>query len=238
MKEFLKAASVERGPALEAGEMALINRQTLRELQPEEVFTFRLAACDNQVDRDNERFSDEALDQMAEKYVGRPVLRDHKWSAGAQTARVYAAQVEEANGIKRLVLRCYLPRTAGTEETIAAIESGVLRECSVGVCCGASVCSICGADQMEALCRHFPGRKYDGKRCYFTLGDICDAYEVSLCAVPSQPAAGTIKSKRYGGELLPDDGMSDRTGTTPRARLLQARLRVAETMSRVGDPDK
>ena len=39
----------------------------------EEVFTFRLAACDNQVDRDFERFTDAALEGLAPLFVGRPV---------------------------------------------------------------------------------------------------------------------------------------------------------------------
>lgn len=99
----------------------------LRELGAEEVFTFRLAACNNQVDRDLEKFSDGALEGLAEKFVGRPVLMDHCWSAGSQTARVYAAGVEpmpETEGGKQLVLRCYMPRLRGNEDTIAAIEGG------------------------------------------------------------------------------------------------------------------
>ena len=50
MNEILKAASVEKQSVSE-GELALINRQSLRPLAAEEVFTFRLAACDNQPDR-------------------------------------------------------------------------------------------------------------------------------------------------------------------------------------------
>ena len=31
------------------------------------------------------------------------------------------------------------------------------------------------------------------------LDGVADVYEVSLVAVPAQPAAGIVKSKRYGG---------------------------------------
>lgn len=215
MDTICKAAVIQKAETPDESELGLINAQALRPLSAEEVFTFKLAACDNQVDRDYERFTDDALVQMAKLYVGKPVLRDHRWSEGSQTARVYAAGVEISGEVKRLVLRCYMPRTEGTAETIAAIESGVIRECSVGVRVGKSVCSICGADQMVAMCRHFHGREYDGKLCHFDLDDIRDAYEVSLVAVPAQPEAGVIKSKRYGGTEPPqDDGRALRLAKT------------------------
>lgn len=100
MNEILKAAHVEK-QAVSEEELALINAQTLRAVTADEVFTFRLAACDDQVDRDYERFTLAALEGLAPLFVGRPVLMDHKWSAGTQTARIYAAGVEEAENVHR-----------------------------------------------------------------------------------------------------------------------------------------
>lgn len=201
MEQILKAARLEKAE-LNEEELALINQQTLRPLGADEVFTFRLAACDNQVDRDFERFTEATLEELALKYVGRPVLRDHNWSAAAQTARVYAGSVEpgDEEGVRRLVLRCYMPRSEQTVPTIAAIESGILRECSVGLAVKRALCSICGANQRETLCKHIQGREYDGQVCHMDLDGAADAYEVSMVAVPAQPAAGVIKSKRYGGQ--------------------------------------
>ena len=214
MEQILKAARLEAAD-LNEGELALINAQALRELGAGEVFTFRLAACDNQVDRDHERFTEATLAEMAEKFVGCPVLRDHVWSANAQTARVYASAVEDGpgEGVRRLVLRCYMVRTEQAAPTIAAIEGGILRECSVGLAVRQVLCSICGADQRETLCKHIPGREYDGQLCHMDLDGAEDAYEVSLVAVPAQPAAGVIKGKRYGGQEPPPD--SDPTGGAP-----------------------
>lgn len=137
--------------------------------------------------------------------MGRTVLMDHRWSAAAQTARVYAAQVEEDGEDATLVLRCYMPRTETTRDTITAIESGILRECSVGLAVGRVECSICGADQTDTVCRHRAGREYEGQKCHFVLSDVQDVYEISLCAVPAQPEAGVIKSKRYGGTEQKND---------------------------------
>ena len=203
MSEILKAAHVEK-QAVNAAELALINKQALRELTAEEVFTFRLAACDNQVDRDHERFTDKALEGLAPLFVGKSVLMDHNWSAANQTARVYAADVEAHGEVKQLVLRCYMPRSDASAGTIAAIETGILRECSVGCSMGSAVCSICGADQAKAYCEHHAGQTYDGALCVMALDDPTDAYEVSFVAVPAQPEAGVIKSKRYGGPDKPD----------------------------------
>lgn len=202
MEMIVKSARLEK-QAVDAQELALINAQTLREFSAEEVYTFRLLACDNRVDRDNERFTDATLEQLAALYVGRPVLRDHIWSAGMQTARCYAASVEPDGDARCLVLRCYMPRTAATADTITAIDAGILRECSVGCAVAHAICSICVADQRTTLCEHWPGREYDGQTCHFDLDGATDAFEVSLVAVPAQPAAGAIKSKRYGGAEPP-----------------------------------
>lgn len=211
MNEILKSASVQK-QTLDDADLALINQQALRPLIADEVFTFRLAACDNQVDRDYERFTDAALEGLAKLFVGRTVLMDHKWSAGSQTARVYAASVEPNGAVKQLVLRCYMPRMDQTTGTITAIESGILRECSVGCTVERVICSVCGVDNAKACCEHWQGREYDGNLCVMQLDGAKDAYEVSLVAVPAQPGAGIIKSKRYGGQGGPQIPPAD-TGT-------------------------
>lgn len=199
MDQILKSAQVGKQEVSEA-DLALINKQTLRTMESGEVFAFRLAACDNQVDRDNERFTDGTLEALAPMFVGKSVLRDHAWKSANQTARIYDAEVKTQGGVKRLILRAYMPRTEASKETITAIETGILRECSVGCAVERVVCNICGANQTETLCRHWAGQEYEGKRCVMELDGARDAYEVSLVAVPAQPEAGVVKSKRYGGQ--------------------------------------
>lgn len=215
MNSILKAAMIAK---LEGNDndLALINRQSLRELTLDEVFVFRLAACDNQIDRDFERFTDAALAGLAALFVGKSVLMDHVWLAGSQTARVYSAYVEESGEVKRLILCCYMPRTGENTNTINAIETGILRECSVGCQMEHVLCSICGADQVKTCCAHIPGREYGGNLCFMELDGAKDAYEVSLVAVPAQKEAGVVKSKRYGGveNLLPEPGPNEETQPT------------------------
>lgn len=209
MNMIQKAACVKMLAADES-ELALINQYALRPMKAEEVFTFRLAACDNQVDRDFEHFTDSALEGLAKLYPGKSVLLDHARSATKQTARIYAAGVEERGEVKQLVLRCYMPRLETNADVIAAIESGILRECSVGAAVASAVCDICGTELTTGWCAHRPGKEYDGKCCTVALSGAKDAYEVSFVAVPAQPGAGVIKSKRYGGPeeppAPPEDG--------------------------------
>lgn len=185
-------------------ELALINQQALRTLSAEEVFIFRVAACDDQVDRDHERFTLNTLEDLAKLYVGKSFIVDHAWLSSGQCARIYAAHVEKAEEVNRLVLRAYMLRNKDTESMIAAIEGGILREVSVGCAVEKAICSICGTNRVESYCGHIPGREYDGKSCHIDLEGATDAYECSFVAVPAQPKAGVIK--RYGGEGEPQEG--------------------------------
>ena len=52
-------------------ELAIINQFTKRALKEDEVYTFAVRLCDNEVDRDGERFPRETLAELAELFVGK-----------------------------------------------------------------------------------------------------------------------------------------------------------------------
>ena len=66
------------GIAVTAEERARINRCAKKELRAEEVYTFAVKLCDNEVDRDWERFSLEALEGLRELFPGKTLLFDHE----------------------------------------------------------------------------------------------------------------------------------------------------------------
>ncbi len=211
--EVRKEAGVEelRGP--EAGEMELINRLATKELGRSEVYVFQLRLCDNEIDREGERFPRETLEELAPLFVGKSGIFDHNWSAGGQAARIYKTQVVEEPGrvTKAGDGGCYLKgwaymlRTPGNAELIAQIEGGIKREVSVGCAVERAVCSVCGEEL--GSCRHVKGRTYNGKLCWGELKGAKDAYEWSFVAVPAQREAGVMKGMRPGlKELIQGNG--------------------------------
>ena len=185
-------------------DLALINELAKAELTAEQVYVFALRLCDNEVDRDFERFDNEALERLGELFVGKSGIFDHQWSARGQTARLYRTEVvrepalrtKAGEGYHWLKGWAYLLRTEKNEDLIAEIEGGIKKEVSVGCSAGRSVCSICGAENGD--CGHVPGQTYDGGLCFRELKDVTDAYEWSFVAVPAQREAGVLK--RYGPE--------------------------------------
>ena len=173
-------------------EMDAINALTRRALTPEEVYTFPIRLCDDQPDRDHERFSLNCLKALAPMFLGKPILFDHRWSAHEQTARIYAAELAKEDSTNYLLAKAYLLRLPETESIIAAIEGGILKEVSVGCAVNSVTCSICG--ELYYGCDHRKGQEYDGKMCVAVLDDPADAYEASFVAVPAQPKAGVQKS--------------------------------------------
>ena len=78
--EISKEAAVKAIGSPEPEELALINALARRELEAGEVYTFALRLCDNDIDRDFERFDDGTLDQLAPMFVGVSGVFDHQWS--------------------------------------------------------------------------------------------------------------------------------------------------------------
>ena len=52
------------GAPIAAADMELINGLALQELSPDDVFTFRVEACNDLIDRDNERFPLDTLRKL------------------------------------------------------------------------------------------------------------------------------------------------------------------------------
>ena len=188
-------------------DMALINRLAKTALTPEQVYTFAVRLCDNEVDRDWERFDIPALSALSELFVGKSGIFDHNWSAEGQTARIYRTELCQEPGLTAAGEPCrylkgyaYMLRGDKNEDLIREIEGGIKKEVSIGCSVARSVCSICG----QTGCGHQRGQTYDGKLCYFTLQDPTDAYEWSFVAVPAQRKAGVIKAfaQEEGGVSL------------------------------------
>ena len=198
-----KQAGVDQSAALDQTELGLINAMSRKKL------TVRL--CDNEVDRDGERFPAETLEELAPLFVGKSGIFDHQWSAAAQTARIYRTELVRDESVLTAAgdTLCYLKgyaymlRTEGNRDLIAEIEGGIKKEVSVGCAVEEARCSICGENIHDRnRCAHEKGREYGGKLCWVDLVRATDAYEWSFVAVPAQKNAGVMKSMRQDMEQL------------------------------------
>ena len=205
-----KATSLGTQEVTEA-ELRAINKYTMEPLTADQVFTFKAVLCDNETDRDFERFSLKALKELKTLFLGKTVISDHAWKSANQVARIYSTELvqtekstESGELYTQLVARCYMVKTESNADLITEIKAGIKKEGSIGCAVSSSICSICGTDNAKSYCRHWPGKSYDKEGgqavCTFTLAGARDAYEFSLVAVPAQKAAGVSKS--YNGETV------------------------------------
>jgi len=174
-----------------AAQLEKINALAKGSLSQEQVYVFSVRLCDDQVDRDFERFDGESLPELARLFVGKSGIVDHKWSASGQLARIFDTEVLDEDGVRYIKAWAYIRRGGAGDEWIADIEAGIKKEVSVGCAMGQSVCSICGGEY--GSCGHRKGEYYEGELCCAILREPVDAYEFSFVAVPSQRSAGVLK---------------------------------------------
>jgi hypothetical protein len=195
-----------------ADDMKKINRYTLAPVSAEDVFVFKAVIADNeQDDRNYMPFDLKALQDLYKLYPGKTMLKDHSRRADNQIARVFDTElVQNANKTTELGelhtelhAKIYMLKTESNKDLIAEILGGIKKEVSTSATPTKMICNICGTDNMEKYCRHYPGVNYtieDGsakgtkKRCKMLLSGAKEAYELSFVAVPAQPRAGTHKS--------------------------------------------
>lgn len=178
-----------------------INKFTRRKLTEDEVYVFDIILCDNDIDRDCERFSDSALETLRSKFIGKTGIFDHNATTANQNARIFDTELitdesrQTAFGApyRYLKANAYMVRTDDNKNLIAEIDGGIKKEVSISCSANKRICSICGCDTKLAPCSHVKGKSYSGKLCHTILDDITDAYEWSFVAVPAQVNAGVTK---------------------------------------------
>ena len=220
--EIKKATEAVSSGVPDGAQLEAINAQAKAKLTAEQVYVFSLRLCDDQIDRDMERFDTEALPGLAKLFIGKTGIVDHKWSSENQVARIFAAEVVKEDAVSYIKAWAYIRRGGAADEVIADIEAGIKKEVSVGCAMGRAVCSICGDEY--GSCGHVKGEHYDGQLCCAILKEPMDAYEFSFVAVPAQPAAGVLKGMGSGKRSLKE--LADEFGAQAeyRALLKQAQL--------------
>ena len=191
--------------------MEKINRYTRKPLTKERVYAFPVVLCDNEIDRDGERFDEAAIEKLAELFVGKTGIFDHDPRGRNQTARIFDACTDRPEGKLTsygepyvcLAAKAYMVRTQSNKALIDEIDAGIKKEVSISCAVAKKTCSICGRNIYKDPCSHIKGREYSGKKCFVSLEEPSDAYEWSFVAVPAQTGAGVKKT--FGDKPQPAD---------------------------------
>lgn len=205
--EIRKEAQAASSGTPTAVQLEAINALAKARLNGEQVYVFSLRLCDDQIDRDFERFDEAALPGLAKLFIGKTGIVDHRWSTENQVARIFETQVVREKGTSYIKAWAYIRRGGANDEIIADIEAGIKKEVSVGCAMGRAVCSVCGSEY--GTCGHLKGESYEGQVCCAILQEPVDAYEFSFVAVPAQREAGVLKAlggKRKLKELAEEFG--------------------------------
>ena len=203
-----KEYRLEQGEKINnTSDLELINQHTINPLTNDDVYTFKVVLCDNEIDRVYDKMTDKFLNDFAEKSKGLTGLKDHDWESDNQLARLYDTEVVEEsyklNSLgethKYVLGKAYTLRKY--KDYIDKINAGLLKESSISFDSVEDRCSICGeittkGDNNIAICPngHIMGHMYDDKICYNIINKLTDSFEWSLVAVPCQRNSG-IKNK-------------------------------------------
>lgn len=181
--------------AVSVDDLNLINKISHRPLSADEVYVFSIRLCDNEIDRDGERFPVDTLNELASMFIGMSGIFDHQWITSRQNARIFKTELvtDETTitvaGDPLCYLKgyAYIVKSEYTKPLIDEIENGIKKEISVGCSVNKAQCSICGEDIYDKRkCSHEKGREYNGKVCWADLLDVADVYEWSFVVGPNK----------------------------------------------------
>ena len=191
----------------DSGDIKLINQFTRTPFEADMLYTFSVALCNNDIDRDNEKFTIDTLKELKSMFIGKTGIFDHSMKSADQKARIYDTYIEKIDGKKtadnedfyQLKAKAYMVKTQENLPLITEIEAGIKKEVSISCSVEQSICSVCGKDKRQGGCEHISSREYNGKRAYTILQGAKDAYEFSFVAVPAQREAGVTKMFKISG---------------------------------------
>ncbi len=201
--------------------LAAIRRLALEDLRPEDLYVRWAVVCNDQLDRDHERFSPDVLQGFARTLPGKALLVGHQHQS-APEGRFFEAWLEQAGDATNLLAGFYIVKTQQNEHLRRQIDGGVYKYVSVGFTCEDLLCDLCGKSIRGPECPHIPGRSYDGKTCTATWHGSAEAAEGSIVYLGSQRGAEIVKAA--GARPTTDDP----PGGEGRDALTRLKVKVAE----------
>ena len=172
-----------------------ISGMLCKEIAIEDLATFEITLCTNQIDRDFEAFHDTTIVyNLLPMYDGKTgFITD---SIRGRIYETYTKQIKKENNDTEdgtsftqtiaLIGKVFIiNNTAETRQFIMDIEDGYIKDnISISCSCLTKQCSICGADVFKNPCNHKKGNFYNNRLCYYYLEDVTDVYEWAFVKEP------------------------------------------------------
>ena len=125
---------------------------------------FSMILCDNEIDRDYERFPRQSLEVLGRLFIGKTGIFDHNPKGENQTARIFQTTVEcdthrhTQNNEPYCALRAwaYMVRCAKNADLILEIDAGIKKEVSVAALSRARSVPSAGPIPETNRCAHIP----------------------------------------------------------------------------------
>ncbi len=188
-------------------------------LNEDNVYIFQIQLLDNDIDSDNECFSDQAVYDMSRMFLGKTGFCD------GSNARIFRTWVEpekkktkDGRDYVALYAKAYMIKTKENEDIRKEISAGIMKEVSISCAVKKRTCSICGTNVNKENCPHKKG--YIGysvttssvrcSYCFYMLDEVTDVYEWSFVKSP-------IAAKKTNGTL------TDSNSSTSSSNKIQAK---------------
>ncbi len=178
---------------------------------PESIHIRAMEVVSDAINEHGGRFSADEFGQLCELIIDSPVLVAHD-KRQLPVARNFKAEVIQRDNNQWVKVWFYWPKdTAGAEDLAARIDSGVLREVSIGFEFTRPECSVCGGDMRT--CDHQPFTDYqhlDGhtRSAHFIYRGLVRVLETSLVY------RGATPGTRIGAGLFFANGEITKSETT------------------------
>lgn len=139
-----------------------------------DVYVFPVILADNDLDRENEQFSDKALYQLADLLIGKTGF------VGKTTARIFDTEVVDSEEpINKLVLDykyikawCWIRKNFKNKDLIEVLENTISDRGSVSCAVTERICFCCGKNKVKYKC--------NCEHSFTILSEVTDAYEWSF----------------------------------------------------------
>lgn len=163
---------VEKSFTASDEDLKKINQYTRRDFDADSLYVFTVTLCDNDIDRDYEKFSLSALEKLKKLFVGKTGISDHSMKASDQKARIFDTWIEKVDGkitadgepYYMLKAKAYTVKNDENKSFIEAIDAGIKKEVSISCSSSTATCSICGKTKDKADASIYPA-KIQGQNC-------------------------------------------------------------------------